>query len=173
MTKLRIYIDMDGVLSNFDKAKKEHPSNGTKGFRPDLVLDFSTFEPISGAIEAVNELLEMGHDLFIATTPPWNHPEAWGQKRNWVEQYLPQLKRKMILTHRKDLLIGEILIDDSKWRGQPDFEGTWFHFGKNGMDWKYVIEGIKGIMEVKKTWIKSEEDSKKSDFLPHNLKNKK
>ena len=172
MNILRIYIDMDGVLANFDKAADEHPSNGKKGFRPDLTLDFSKFEPMPGAIKAVQELLDMGHDLFIATTPPWNHPDSWGQKRNWVEKHLPALKRKMVLTHRKDLLIGDILIDDSMWRGQPDFQGTWFHFGDNGMDWKYVVEGIKSIMDVEKTWVKSEKSSKKSDFVPHNLRNK-
>tara|TARA_R110001583_G_scaffold114122_1_gene264559 strand:- start:708 stop:1202 length:495 start_codon:yes stop_codon:yes gene_type:complete len=164
---------MDGVLANFDKAAEEHPNNGTQGFRPDLTLDFSEFEPMPGAIKAVQELIDMGHDLFIATTPPWNNPDAWGQKRNWIEKNLPKLKRKMVLTHRKDLLIGDILIDDSMWRGQPDFQGTWFHFGDNGMDWKYVVEGIKSIMEVEKTWVKSEKSSKKSDFVPHNLRNKK
>ena len=173
MNKLRIYIDMDGVLANFDKAADEHPSNGIKGFRPDLTLDFSKFEIMTGAQEAVKELLEMEHELFIATTPPWNNPDAWGQKRNWVEKNFPELKRKMVLTHRKDLLIGDILIDDSMWRGQLDFQGTWFHFGENGMDWKYVVEGIKSIMEVEKTWVKSEKSSKKSDFVPHNLRNKK
>ena len=172
MNKLRIYIDMDGVLANFDKAAEEHPSNGIKGFRPDLTLDFSKFEPMPGAIKAVQELIDMGHELFIATTPPWNHPDSWGQKRDWVEKNLPKLKKKMVLTHRKDLLIGDILIDDSMWRGQPDFQGTWFHFGDNGMDWKYVIEGIKSIMDVEKTWVKSEKSSKKSDFVPHNLRNK-
>ena len=173
MNKLRIYVDMDGVLANFDKAADEHPDNGTKSFRPDLILDFSKFEVMPGAKEAVKKLLDMGHDLFIATTPPWSHPDSWGQKRNWVEKHFPALKRKMVLTHRKDLLIGDILIDDTMWRGQPDFQGTWFHFGDNGMDWKYVVEGIKSIMEVKKTWVKSETPSKKSDFVPHNLRNKK
>ena len=173
MNKLRIYIDMDGVLANFDKAKQNHPDFEKKGFRPDLTLDFSKFEIMPGAKEAVDELLEMGHDLFIATTPPWNHPTAWGQKRDWVEKHFPELKRKMVLTHRKDLLIGDILVDDSMWRGQLDFQGTWFHFGENGMDWKYVVEGIKSIMEVEKTWVKSEKPSKKSDFVPHNLRNKK
>ena len=71
MNKLRIYIDMDGVLANFDKAANEHPSNGIKGYRPDLILDFSKFEIMPGAKKAVEELFEMGHDLFIATTPPW------------------------------------------------------------------------------------------------------
>jgi len=164
---------MDGVLANFEKAKAEHSDFGKKGFRADLELDFSTFDPMPGAIESVQKLIDMGHDVFIATTPPWNHPSAWGQKRDWVEKNLPSLKRKMFLTHRKDLLIGDILIDDTRFRGQPDFQGTWFHFGNNGMDWKYVVEGIRSIMEVEKTWVKSEKPSKKSDFLPHNLKNKK
>jgi len=130
MKKLRIYIDMDGVLANFEKAKEEHPDFGKKGFRADLELDFSTFAPMPGAIEAVHRLTEMGHELFIATTPPWDHPDAWGQKRHWVEKNLPSLKRKMFLTHRKDLLKGDILIDDTKYRGQPDFEGEWIHFGQ-------------------------------------------
>ena len=149
MNKLRIYIDMDGVLANFDKAADESPHKDIKGLRPDLTLDFSKFEVMPGATEAVDELLEMGHDLFIATTPPWHNPDAWGQKRNWIEKNFPKLKRKMILTHRKDLLIGDILVDDSMGRGQLDFQGTWFHFGKNGMDWKYVVEKIKSIMEEK------------------------
>ena len=170
MNKLTIYIDMDGVLCNFEKAAGEKPPSSLP---PDLVLDFSTFEPMPGAIEAVKKLEDMGHDLFIATTPPWNHPTAWGQKRDWVEKYLPSLKRKMFLTHRKDLLIGDILIDDTRFRGQPDFQGTWFHFGNNGMDWKYVVETIQSIMEIEKTWVKSEKSSKKSDFIPHNLRNKK
>ena len=36
-------------------------------------------------MKGVQELLDMGHDLFIATTPPWNNPDAWGQKRDWID----------------------------------------------------------------------------------------
>ena len=50
---------MDGVLANFEKAADEHPDNGTKSFRPDLTLDFSKFELMPGAKEAVKELLEI------------------------------------------------------------------------------------------------------------------
>jgi 5'-nucleotidase len=60
-------------------------------------------------------------DIFIATTPPWSRPEVWGHKREWLEEHFPWLEKKLILTHRKDLLIGDILIDDTRWRGQPDF----------------------------------------------------
>ena len=38
MKKLRIYVDMDGVISDFDKASK-HPPVGSKKGRPDLYND--------------------------------------------------------------------------------------------------------------------------------------
>ena len=165
MNKLTIFIDMDGVLCNFDKAAQEmkeklpfetelKPSatyeSSDKGFKFDEALDFSTFEPMTGAIEAVQSLIDMGHDLFIATTPPWNHPDAWGQKRNWIEKHFPTLKRKMFLTHRKDLLIGDILIDDSTYRGQRDFQGEFMHFGQDGMGWLYVVETIRTMTNMLK-----------------------
>ncbi len=142
---LTIFIDMDGVLANFEKAAAQNPSFT----RPDLELDFSKFEPMPGAIDAVGKLLDMGHDVFIATTPPWNHPSAWGEKRDWVEKYLPQLKRKMFLTHRKDLLMGDILIDDSTYRGQRDFKGTFIHFKPNqGIDWNFCVQTVENITDL-------------------------
>jgi 5'-nucleotidase len=83
-------------------------------------------------------------DIFIATTPPWSRPEVWGHKREWLEEHFPWLEKKLILTHRKDLLIGDILIDDTRWRGQPDFQGTWLWFGtaKRCLDWPSTLELI-------------------------------
>ena len=131
-----IDIDMDGVLADFEKAANEMPDEK----RPDLVLDFSTFDVIPGAKDAVNKLIDMGHDLFIASTPPWNNPDAWGQKRNWINEHFPALKRKVVLTHRKDLLIGDILIDDTTYRGQKDFNGLFIHFGLGSkkMNWLQI-----------------------------------
>ena len=129
---------MDGVLANFKKEADKIPFEK----RPELVLDFSTFDIITGAKEAVRKLAANGHDLFIASTLPWNNPSAWGQKRNWINEHFPDLKRKIILTHRKDLLIGDILIDDSTYRGQKDFNGLFIHFGlgSNKMNWFQIID---------------------------------
>ena len=101
-----------------------------------------------GAIDAVKKILDMGHEVFIAPTPPWNHPDSWGQKRNWIAKHLPELSRKMFLTHRKDLLIGDILIDDTNTRGQSDFKGTWIHFGQNGFDWPTTVNTIELLTPV-------------------------
>ena len=134
-----IYIDMDGVIANFAKAAKK----GGWDHRPDKHVDYRNLEVMPGAKEALMKLNE-DFDIFIASTPPWARPDMWGAKREWLEQHFPWLTRKLILTHRKDLLIGDILIDDSRWRGQPDFQGDWLWFGTSQrcLDWPSTIELI-------------------------------
>ena len=134
-----IYIDMDGVISDFNKAAKQ----GGYTHRPDLKVNYRTLDLIPVARSA---LIRLNHDfdIFIATTPPWSRPDVWTHKREWIGEHFPWLKRKMILTHRKDLLIGDILIDDSRWRGQPDFQGNWLWFGtaQRCKDWPSTLELI-------------------------------
>jgi 5'-nucleotidase len=136
MTK-RIFIDMDGVITNFAKAAKEQGNNK----RPDLYVDYRNLDIMPGAVEAVYTL-NKDFDVFIASTPPWTRPEVWGHKKEWLEDYFPYLKRKLILTHRKDLLIGDILIDDTKYRGQPDFKGKWYWFTGTNANWKKCLDWV-------------------------------
>ena len=130
---------MDGVIANFAKAAEE----GGWKHRPDKHVNFGELEVMPGAEEALRKL-NQDFDVFIASTPPWDRPDMWGAKREWIAKHFPYLKRKLILTHRKDLLIGDILIDDSRWRGQPDFKGAWLWFGTNQrcLDWPSTLELI-------------------------------
>ena len=134
-----IYIDMDGVISDFDKAAKE----GGWTYRPDKHVDFRNLDLIEGAQSAMIKL-NQDFDIFIATTPPWDRPKVWGEKRDWIAEHFPWLKKKMILTHRKDLLIGDILIDDTRWRGHPDFKGHWYWFNQHweNRNWKACLDWI-------------------------------
>ena len=145
MKKYRIFIDMDGVIANFEKAVENAAvERGVpKLSRPDLFVNYRHLPVIDGAIEAVAKL-NADHEVFIASTPPWTRPEVWGHKREWIGEHFPYLKHKIILTHRKDLLIGDILIDDSRWRGQPDFQGEWYWFNKNwkNRNWEACIKWI-------------------------------
>ena len=137
--KKTIFIDMDGVIANFAKAAEE----GGWKHRPDKHVNYGELEVMPGAEEALRKL-NQDFDIFIASTPPWDRPDMWGAKREWIAKHFPYLKRKLILTHRKDLLIGDILIDDSRWRGQPDFKGAWLWFGTNQrcLDWPSTLELI-------------------------------
>ena len=130
---------MDGVISNFAKAAKE----GGWEHRPDVYVNYRELEVMPGAAEALRKL-NQDFDIFIASTPPWARPDMWAAKREWIAEHFPWLKRKLILTHRKDLLIGDILIDDSRWRGQPDFQGDWLWFGTSQrcLDWPSTLELI-------------------------------
>ena len=138
-----VFIDMDGVLVNFEEAmnncykdnpefKKMYKSN------PDEIPGiFKDPKPINGAINSVNTLAESGlYNLFIATTASWGNPEAAMHKRLWIENHFDALfEKKMIITHRKDLLIGNYLIDDRLKNGAAEFSGELLSFG-----WAYEKE---------------------------------
>ena len=65
-----IYIDMDGVISDFKQACKLQGLDKKQMNAPDKYLDFSQNPVMFGATEAIATLELMGHDLYIASTPP-------------------------------------------------------------------------------------------------------
>lgn len=144
MRKL-LYIDLDGVIADFISAMHSHPLRKTPPYdeHPDTIPNiFRNLEPIEGAIASVNQLLESEkYEVYFLSTAPWNNPSAWTDKRLWLEeQFGDVINRKLILTHRKDLVKGDILIDDRPNNGAKDFEGEWIHFGSDDYpDWNMVL----------------------------------
>jgi 5'-nucleotidase len=140
MERKIVYIDMDGVLVDFERSVHEHfekypYQKSIYKNHVDLIHNvFLNAKPIEGAIEAVKKLEESGkYELFIATAAPWGNTESSSHKRIWIEQYFGKLfKRKMVVTHRKDLLMGDYLIDDRTKNGAGEFRGELLRFG-----WSY------------------------------------
>ena len=96
--------------------------------------------PIEGAVKAVKTLAKH-YDVFILSTAPWKNPSAWMDKRTWIAKYFKgTFYKKIILTHRKDLIMGDYLIDDRPNNGACDFSGEWIKFGSEDFpDWDSVI----------------------------------
>jgi len=159
LKKKVVYIDMDGVLVDFNQAlldwfeKHPHLKERYKD-NPDHIQGiFRNPKPIDGAIEAVKKLHESGkYDLFIATSAPWGNPMSLSDKRFWVEDYFGELfHKKVFTTHRKDLLVGDYLIDDRLKNGAGEFSGELLRFGYDWendfspneyVDWNSILEKL-------------------------------
>lgn len=158
MKKKILYIDMDGVVANFDKAiMKTYPDiNNEKigwAVRHIKVLKvckntndfFLGLEPIKDSIEAVNKLFESNkYEIYFLSTPMWNYPESFTQKRLWLTKYFgAKVRKRLILTYRKDLNLGDYLIDDTTNNGAGAFSGEHIHFGTEKYPtWKEVLNKL-------------------------------
>ncbi|CDQ10463.1 5 nucleotidase, deoxy, cytosolic type C [Acidithiobacillus ferrivorans] len=140
----RVFIDMDGVIVDFDAYKK---ASGLTSYeikrKPGAYLDMP---PIDGAIEAVRIVIDMGFEVWIATKPPTGVSYAYSDKAAWVFNHLPELKRRLIITHDKGLLgdCGDYLCDDRPHKANcADFPGTLLAF-VDGFHWPQALAFLRG-----------------------------
>ncbi len=152
-----LYIDMDGVVADFDKAMaeldptlniKEGDNWDERSKKVDEIcmqnpMIFHTLEPIRGAITAIIKLNDH-YEVYFLSSPMWALPECFSGKRIWLEKHFGELaKHKLILTKRKDLNIGDYLIDDTTRNGVDKFKGEHLHFGTDKYpDWDSVLKKL-------------------------------
>jgi len=147
MSKPILHIDMDGVIANYDLLAKDYPNledRHVKGF-------FLRIPVMEGAVIAI-ELLSEHYDIFFLSTAPWSNVNAGSEKRMWIEHYFGEHAfKRLILTHRKDLVIGDYLIDDRTKNGAGEFKGKHIHFGSLEFpDWDAVLNYLIPKNVVKK-----------------------
>ena len=140
-----LYIDLDGVIADFISAMHSHPLREIPPYdeHPDTIPNiFRNLNPLPNSIQAVNTLLNSDkYEIYFLSTAPWNNPSAWTDKRLWLEeQFGDVINRKLILTHRKDLMKGDILIDDRPNNGADKFQGEWIQFGSDKFpNWNEIL----------------------------------
>lgn len=142
-----LYIDMDWVLADFKKWIENYKE---KWFDENAVFKnlenfFLDLPPIDWAIEAFYELFEY-FDIFILSTAPWWNESAWSEKIKWVKKHLwEKAKKRLILSHRKDLNKWDFLVDDRLANWSEKFSWELIHFWQNWFEnWekikKYLLE---------------------------------
>lgn len=72
---------------------------------------WAAVEPIPGAAEALRRFMDVGHEVLIVTATPFDSvPEKIG---GWLFEHFPFLTwDQVIITGRKQLIRGDVLIDD-------------------------------------------------------------
>ncbi|MFI3305307.1 MAG: hypothetical protein R3Y68_02195 [Rikenellaceae bacterium] len=139
-----LYVDMDGVLVDFQSAQDaldEQTRRKYEGHLDDVPHLFSKMLPMPDALECYRYLATK-FDTYILSTAPWNNPTAMDDKKAWVKKYLGDVAHKrLIITHQKNLNRGDYLIDDNIARGAAEFEGEHIHFGTERFpDWASVVK---------------------------------
>ena len=140
-----IYIDLDGVVADFEKGRKSHPLGNITPYigRPDKLPGiYENLETIEDSVDSVNKLLKSDlFDVYFLSTAPWDNPDAWTHKRLWVEKHLGKAAyKRLILSHHKNLCQGDYLIDDRTANGAGEFNGELIQFGSTEFpNWQAVL----------------------------------
>jgi 5'(3')-deoxyribonucleotidase len=143
MSKI-IYVDMDGVLVDFESGIKSLSVEELKLYEnklDEVPGIFSRMIPIEGALESFEKISKQ-FDVYILSTAPWENPTALNDKQAWIKKYIGEIaKRRVVFSHNKHLNMGDYLIDDRKANGAGEFRGTHIHFGTEEFpDWAAVLK---------------------------------
>lgn len=138
-----LYIDMDNVLVDFSSGINrldEETKRKYQGRLDEVPGIFSLMDPIERSVDSFIKLAQV-FDTYILSTSPWENPSAWSDKLVWVKKYLGEYSyKRLILSHHKNLSIGDYLIDDRTENGVDEFMGEHIHFGSQKFpDWISVM----------------------------------
>jgi 5'-nucleotidase len=153
-----LYVDMDGVLANFDKKVLEidptivslsfnEPNYEERSIKVGEVMInnprlFKDLEPIPGSIEAVKRLWPY-YDILFLSTPCWFVPESFMDKMIWIHEHFgDDAANRLILSQRKELSMGDYLVDDRLANGAEYFMGEHLHFGHGKYPTWVEVEGF-------------------------------
>ena len=101
---------------------------------------YRNLKPIEGAREALAEMVDMGHTVYLVSSPFPTNPTCASDKFAWViEHYGIEWAKRLILTMDKTAVVGDVLIDD-----KPEITGSvepeWGHVVFDARWYQHVID---------------------------------
>ena len=150
---IRIYVDMDNVLCDYQTAWENSMIDNPDILYPQSQYGFfRDLEPINSALFMFKRLSD-NFDVWILTAPSVQNPMCYTEKREWVGKHLGfEAAKRLILSPDKSLLIGDYLIDDIEaGRAKQNlFKGTQIVYGNNKYpDWFAVIKYFEQYFKIK------------------------
>lgn len=139
---------MDGVIVDFEAHMRLTGKTGDELKK--IPGAYLVMPPIEEGMKGVKSLIGAGYEVWLATKPPTGIAFAYADKVQWVLNHLPELKRKIIITHDKGLLgdEGDFLVDDRPHKANcENFRGTFIPFIK-GMTWPRVVAIINTVSKL-------------------------
>lgn len=130
--KILIFLDLDGVIADFDMHADVHNKRLPDGKLDRESLDYEWWSSIpvfKGAHDFYDALRKIAHVKFL--TGPMINPASHGGKAEWIRKFHPErgkwLLSDLIICPAKDKHLmagpGRILIDDTK-RNIDDWEAA-------------------------------------------------
>lgn len=141
----RVFVDMDGVLVDFDGFMSKH--NLTPDQTKKMHGAYLAMAPYPDGLAGIRELIAMGFEVWIATKPPTGMPFAYADKVSWILEHLPELAERIIITHDKGLLGNkqDFLIDDRPHKANCEqFSGRLIRF-VDGKTWAEVVDELRSF----------------------------
>ncbi|MBT8252852.1 MAG: hypothetical protein HKN51_11465 [Saprospiraceae bacterium] len=143
-TKKILYIDMDNVLVDFVSGIQRCDKKTQIDFKDrldEVPGIFGKMELLNNAIKSYKELC-LHFDTYILSTSPWKNETALVDKLRWVKNHLGDVTyKRLILSHHKNLNLGDFLVDDWVNNRAGEFNGELIRFGSDRFpNWVIVKE---------------------------------